>query len=68
MTMKINLLQGYILAFILSQSLLRIERIVVPTRMGPKKRKKCYSLSLRICSESVAVRETNSENSCLIFL
>lgn len=36
--MKVNLLQGYILAFILSQSLLRVERIVVPTRIGPKKK------------------------------
>jgi len=37
--MKVNLLQGYILAFILSQSLLRVERIVVPTRIGPKNEK-----------------------------
>ena len=36
--MKVNLLQGYILAFILSQRLLRIERIVVPTRIGTKKK------------------------------
>lgn len=37
MTMKVNLLQGYILVFILSQSLLRVERIVVPTRIRPSK-------------------------------
>ena len=38
--MKVHLLQSYILAFILSQSLLRVEGIVVPTRIGPEKRKK----------------------------
>lgn len=38
MTMKLILLQGYILVLLLSQRLLRVERIVVPTRIGPKKR------------------------------